>query len=153
MLCMLCNYDYDDDSGLTSLLKMLYCSTRETRGTPCSTWTASRRTAGRLWPATRRSGLWMLFTTSHCHHRTLWIFSVLMIAAVTANVAQVSRSPGNPVMGIYGKNTSTRFTWEYSQTHRLTLNLIKLSFSGTTPHLSKNKYCQTFSTICVECKK
>ena len=69
--------------------KNLLFSTLETPGTPCSTWTGSRRTAGRLWPATRRSGRGMLFTSSLCHHRILWIFSVLMIAAVTATVAQV----------------------------------------------------------------
>ena len=68
--------------------KMIF-STLETRGTPCSTWTGSRRTAGRRLAATRRCGRGMVLSSSPSHHRILWIFSVLMIAAVTATVAQV----------------------------------------------------------------
>ena len=69
--------------------KKLLFSTLETRGTPCSTWTGSRRTAGRRLAATRRCGRGMVLSSSPSHHRILWIFSVLMIAAVTATVAQV----------------------------------------------------------------
>ena len=61
-----------------------------TQGTLCCTWRGSRRTVGPLWPPTPPSGPGTPATPSYSHHRILWIFSVLMIAAVMANAAKVS---------------------------------------------------------------
>ena len=108
--CHHCVTSLRNDDIMTALIDLnflSFSSTRETRGTPGCTWTGSRRTAGSPSTPTPASGPGTPPPAlASFRPGLLWIFSVLMIAAVMANVAKVSTEhatalclPSEPYLG------------------------------------------------------